>query len=134
MRAWGVPRSSPLHAHTGPPVAVDGPDGSGLDLVALGLGSGLAAVGITTADVFEETRAVLHDRKRRGLNDTMQFTYRNPERSTDPTRILPGARSLVVGAMSYRRQEPPDRPPTLHPAVDKATAAPRPADVHRRRG
>ncbi len=35
----------------------------------------------------------------------MQFTYRNPERSTDPGRILPGARSLVVGAWSYRRHE-----------------------------
>jgi epoxyqueuosine reductase len=90
----------------------------GPDLVALGLASGLAAVGITTAMVFEETRVVLHDRKRRGLSDTMQFTYRNPERSTDPTRILPGARSLVVGAMSYRRQEEPDRPrlPASRPA------------------
>ena len=35
----------------------------------------------------------------------MQFTYRNPERSTDPTRILPGARSLVVGAWGYRRED-----------------------------
>tara|TARA_B100000586_G_scaffold212878_1_gene159901 strand:+ start:1082 stop:2035 length:954 start_codon:yes stop_codon:yes gene_type:complete len=29
----------------------------------------------------------------------MQFTYRNPERSTTPTRILSSARSLVVGAL-----------------------------------
>ena len=28
----------------------------------------------------------------------MQFTYRNPGRSTDPSRHLPGARSLVAGA------------------------------------
>ncbi len=36
----------------------------------------------------------------------MQFTYRNPERSTDPGRILAGARALVVGAWSYRHSEP----------------------------
>jgi hypothetical protein len=29
----------------------------------------------------------------------MHFTYRNPARSTDPERILPGARALVVGAL-----------------------------------
>jgi epoxyqueuosine reductase len=36
----------------------------------------------------------------------MQFTYRNPARSTDPDRILSGARSLVVGARGYLRQDP----------------------------
>ena len=42
----------------------------------------------------------------------MQFTYRNPDRSTDPGRILPGASALVVGAWSYRHEQPPggDRP------------------------
>ncbi len=30
---------------------------------------------------------------------------RNPDRSTDPGRVLPGARSLVVGAWGYRRAE-----------------------------
>ena len=35
----------------------------------------------------------------------MQFTYRNPERSTDPDRLLPGARALVVGAWGYRRTD-----------------------------
>ena len=78
----------------------------GADVVALGLRSGLTAIGIADAEVFEETLAVLHARKRRGLHADMQFTYRNPERSTDPGRILPGARSLVVGAWSYRHQEP----------------------------
>ncbi len=33
----------------------------------------------------------------------MHFTYGDPDRSTDPQRALPGARSLVVGARSYRR-------------------------------
>jgi epoxyqueuosine reductase len=75
-------------------------------LVELGLASGLAAVGIASTEVFEHTRHDLLERKRLGLNADMQFTYRNPERSTDPSRILPGARSLVVGAWSYRHSEP----------------------------
>ena len=36
----------------------------------------------------------------------MQFTYRNPARSTDPSRIMEGARSLIVGARGYQRQAP----------------------------
>ena len=31
----------------------------------------------------------------------MQFTYRNPERSTDPSRAVPGARAVIVGALPY---------------------------------
>ncbi len=82
------------------------PDSS--DLIDLGFAAGLSAVGVTSAEVFADTRAVLADRKRRSLHGSMQFTYRNPERSTDPGRILPGARSLVVGAWSYRQSARPD--------------------------
>ena len=76
-------------------------------LVDVGRRAGLCAVGVTTADVFERTRSDLVERRRQGLDGGMQFTYRNPDRSTDPSRILPGARSLVVGAWSYRHEEPP---------------------------
>lgn len=79
-------------------------------LVDLGRRSGLAAVGVTDAAVFAETRADLIERRRLGLDGGMQFTYRNPERSTDPGRILVGAKALVVGAWSYRREEPPPAP------------------------
>jgi epoxyqueuosine reductase len=79
------------------------------DLVGQGLRAGLAAVGVCGADIFERTRLDLFDRKEHGLAADMQFTYRNPERSTDPDRIIPGARALVVGAWSYRHQEPVDR-------------------------
>jgi epoxyqueuosine reductase len=48
----------------------------------------------------------------------MAFTYRNPARSTEPDRILDGARSLVVGARRYPSQR----------------AAPVPADPGRPRG
>jgi epoxyqueuosine reductase len=73
-------------------------------LRAVGLAAGLDAVGIAAAEVFESTLADLHSRKDVGLHADMQFTYRNPERSTDPARHLPDARSLVVGARSYHRE------------------------------
>jgi epoxyqueuosine reductase len=65
----------------------------------------LAAVGIASAEVFESTRDDLHGRRRRGFDGGMQFTFRNPERSTDPDRLLPGARAMVVGAWGYRRND-----------------------------
>lgn len=37
----------------------------------------------------------------------MQFTYRNPDRSTDPSQIVAGARSMVVGLYDYRRATRP---------------------------
>jgi epoxyqueuosine reductase len=81
------------------------------DLCRIGESAGLAAVGIAGADVFLDTRATLHARRRAGLHAGMQFTYRNPDRSTDPARILEGARSLVVGAWDYRRDDPDDGGP-----------------------
>ena len=82
------------------------------DLRALGHEAGLDALGFADAEPFLETRADLEERKAAGLHGGMAFTYRNPARSTDPQRIVPGARSLVVGARSYRRadREPPGGP------------------------
>lgn len=76
------------------------------ELFALGLAAGLDAVGITTAEILEPARSVLQPRKDRGLAATMNFTYRNPMRSTDPTRTLAGASSIIAGAMGYQRQVP----------------------------
>jgi epoxyqueuosine reductase len=84
-------------------------------VLTIGREAGLHSVGVTTAEVFEATRRDLLERRRNGLHATMQFTYRNPERSTDPTRILAGARSLVVGAWSYRQAE--STPTTEHPGA-----------------
>ena len=77
------------------------------ELRAVGRAAGLEAIGITTAEPFAETRAVLEARRAAGLDGGMQFTYRNPGRSTDPQSALPGARSIVVGALSYLRADPP---------------------------
>jgi epoxyqueuosine reductase len=73
------------------------------DLVAAGRAAGLDAVGVSAAAPFATTRRHLADRKAAGLHGGMRFTYLHPDRSTDPTRALPDARALVVGARSYRR-------------------------------
>ncbi len=62
---------------------------------------GLAAVGVAPAEVSEPARTVLALRKKNGLAGDMQFTYRNPQRSTDPLHRMPSARSIVVAALSY---------------------------------
>lgn len=72
------------------------------ELRAVGLHAGLTAVGFTHAEPFHEARVTLISRKEAGLHGGMQFTYRNPERSTTPTRILESAQSLIVGAWPYR--------------------------------
>lgn len=87
-----------------PSAARTNPDELAQQVVDLALAAGCRAVGLAPADVFEETRAELHERKVRGLHGGMQFTYRNPERSTDPSRVVPGARALVVAAWDYRHR------------------------------
>ncbi|HEX8802682.1 MAG TPA: tRNA epoxyqueuosine(34) reductase QueG, partial [Acidimicrobiales bacterium] len=82
------------------------------ELVALGREHGLDAVGVAPAAPFATTRRHLERRRAAGLHATMAFTYRRPDRSTDPGRALPHARALVVGARSYRRRSTggPDGP------------------------
>jgi epoxyqueuosine reductase len=71
------------------------------ELAQAGRAAGLDEVGVAGAEPFEGTRVDLETRKVAGMHGGMQFTYRNPTRSTDPARTLPGARALVVGAMAY---------------------------------
>ena len=70
-------------------------------LLAFGKQSGLDAVGVASAEPFADAQAALEERRDRGLASSMQFTYRNPKRSCDPSVTLPGARSLIVGALRY---------------------------------
>jgi epoxyqueuosine reductase len=93
------------------PVAVR-PDVLVAELRTIGTEAGLAAVGVCAARAWDHTRGLLEDRRSEGLHGGMAFTYRNPARSSDPSRILRDARSLVVGAWSYAQQPPagPRRP------------------------
>ena len=65
---------------------------------------------------MQRARDALHQRKQAGLHDSMQFTYRNPERSTDPVAAVAGARSMIVAARSYVL-EPPAAPEGPYAAV-----------------
>ncbi len=51
-------------------------------------------------------RLALEERKAAGLHAGMSFTYRNPERSTDPGRVVAGAAAVVVGARRYQLASP----------------------------
>ena len=85
-------------------------------ILAVGRRAGLTHIGVARADAFRDVQAVLEDRKSRGLHDTMEFTYRNPARSADPSRTVEGARTLVVAALPYGF-ETPDSPPGAHGRV-----------------
>ncbi len=88
----------------------------------IGRRAGLCAVGFCRAEPFSRTAETLHDRKRAGLHGGMQFTYRNPQRSTEPQRLVPGAASLVVGALDF--SEPAcDRPDDFSPYARVAAYA-----------
>ncbi|MDP6481151.1 MAG: tRNA epoxyqueuosine(34) reductase QueG [Acidimicrobiales bacterium] len=81
------------------------------ELRSIGLSAGLDVIGVTTAEPFEATLAEILRRREAGLHADMQFTFRNPERSTDPGRILEGARSMIVGAMRVSAPRLPDAGP-----------------------
>jgi epoxyqueuosine reductase len=76
------------------------------ELQRAGVHAGLVAVGTCDARPFLEARKALEGRRAKGLHGSMQFTYRNPARSTDVTRTVGWARSLVVGALGYATDVP----------------------------
>lgn len=72
-------------------------------LLTIGGERGLDACGICSARPFEEARRALESGLDEGRDGGMQFTYRNPARSSEPARALDGARALFVGAKGYAR-------------------------------
>ncbi|NLA34650.1 MAG: hypothetical protein GX868_03060, partial [Actinobacteria bacterium] len=71
------------------------------ELFEVGQRAGLDLVGACRAAAWTSTRSRLEERKAAGLNATMAFTFKNPARSSDPTRVLKNASTLLVGARSY---------------------------------
>ncbi|MFZ4718915.1 MAG: tRNA epoxyqueuosine(34) reductase QueG [Ilumatobacteraceae bacterium] len=68
---------------------------------------GVSHTGVTTADVLERARTAIEDRLARGLDDGMQFTFKNPTRSTDPRAAVREARSVFVAARPYLLPDEP---------------------------
>lgn len=69
--------------------------------------AGLTAVGVTSVEPFDHTRAAIEDRRAKGHHAGMSFTFRNPRRSTEPARLLRNASSIVAGALGYLEATPP---------------------------
>jgi len=63
--------------------------------------AGVTHVGVCDASVLSSARRALHERKALGFDGGMGFTYRNPDRSTDPRRAVEGARSVIAAARPY---------------------------------
>lgn len=77
---------------------------------------GITHTGVAAATVLSRARVAIDDRVRRGLTDGMQFTFRNPSRSTDPQRAVPDARAVFVAARPYLLADVP-RPQGPHARV-----------------
>ena len=87
------------------------------ELAELARRSGVEHLGVAPATVLHRARRALVERRAAGFDAGMAFTYRNPERSTDPARAVPGARSIIVAARSYLAEEEPARPAGAHARV-----------------
>ncbi len=81
------------------------------EIEAIAAEHGIERLGVAPADVLERARTALFERRDAGLHADMGFTYRNPERSTDPQRAVEQARSIIVAARPYRAVDEPERPP-----------------------
>ncbi|MFM8867147.1 MAG: tRNA epoxyqueuosine(34) reductase QueG [Ilumatobacteraceae bacterium] len=68
-------------------------------VLGLGREAGAPFVSVAPPDVMVRARKAIVERKSAGLSDTMEFTFRNPERSTDPSRTVMGARAVIVAAL-----------------------------------
>ena len=87
------------------------------ELRSLALESGLHAVAVTSAEPLQRAREQIEDRLARELVNGMQFTFRNPLRSTTPTASVEGARSIIVAARSYDLRDVIDTDePSKYPA------------------
>ncbi|TRZ72795.1 MAG: tRNA epoxyqueuosine(34) reductase QueG [Actinobacteria bacterium] len=89
-------------------------------ILEVGKTGGLDRVGVAPAQVMHRAHQTLVQRKAAGLHDTMQFTYRNPARSTDPQSAVRDAKSMIVGAYSYASPLPD---PQSHPSARVARYA-----------
>jgi epoxyqueuosine reductase len=72
------------------------------ELTDIAISHGIFHLGVAPAAIMDRARTALIERKAAGLHGTMQFTYRNPERSTDPRSTVSDAQSVIVAARSYQ--------------------------------
>ncbi|MDO8361834.1 MAG: 4Fe-4S double cluster binding domain-containing protein [Actinomycetota bacterium] len=84
-------------------------------LAALAHPYGITHTGVAPAAVLTRAREAIHQRLADGLVADMQFTFKHPERSTDPGQAVRGAQSVFVAARPYLLAEPPPPAPAELP-------------------
>ena len=62
---------------------------------------GLVGFGISRSRAYRNVKLMLAERDVLGYRDDMQFTYRNPSRSTSCDSVLPQAKSVVTAGLYY---------------------------------
>jgi epoxyqueuosine reductase len=87
-----------------PPVSVDMGDLS-KDIRHQALALGFDKVGIVPANVLEPERRLLREWLARGYHADMKWMERDPEQRSDPQKVFPEARSVVVVAINYYSPE-----------------------------
>lgn len=75
------------------------------NLRTVAINSGADLFEITSAEPFLDIEEIIEQRKAKGYNADMQFTYRNPKRSTHPEMTMPDCKTLVCIAVSYEQKQ-----------------------------
>ncbi len=79
----------------------------------LGEHAGLFRLGVSSVNPLIRARKEILQRIAEGLTNDMQFTFRNPERSTTPSLTVKDAKSIIVGVRSYSFPDEEDKDSTV---------------------
>ena len=67
---------------------------------------GLDVIGATPVEPYTETERHIRERRAAGLFGRMRFTMARPEVSCHPETLLPGAQTIIAGALCYWVDDP----------------------------
>ncbi len=76
-------------------------------LAGLTTSFGVRHTGVASAEVLHRARVAIRHRIAAGYADGMQFTFKNPERSTDPSQAVRDAKAVFVAARPYLLDDVP---------------------------
>ncbi|MGB8490164.1 MAG: tRNA epoxyqueuosine(34) reductase QueG [Bacteroidales bacterium] len=66
---------------------------------------GFDLCGIAQSRILVESKEILHKWCDSGMNDILGYLSRNIEKRTDPSRLLPGTKSVIVTGLSYNTEK-----------------------------